>query len=131
MDFYSILDIDSDASAVAVRAAYRRAAVKYHPDKNIENHKDAEIRFKAALEAYETLVDPARRKTYDATRPARTRPVHSMGPSSHNGYDVEADERGISVHTMEVFQLANIDDAFSSCAFNEIESGAVRNTSQR
>ena len=63
-DYYEILGIDKSASEAELKKAYRRKAVKYHPDKNPGN-KQAEDKFKEAAEAYEVLRDPQKRQIYD------------------------------------------------------------------
>ena len=63
-DYYDILGVPKDASAEAIKKAYRKLAVKYHPDKN-QGNKEAEERFKAISEAYAVLSDPDKRKKYD------------------------------------------------------------------
>lgn len=64
MDYYSILEISKDASVDDVKKAYRKMAVKYHPDKN-PGDAAAEARFKEVSEAYEVLSDPKKREVYD------------------------------------------------------------------
>lgn len=64
-DYYEVLGIDRNSSEDEIKKAYRRQALKYHPDRNREDH-DAEERFKEASEAYEVLSDPDRRQVYDA-----------------------------------------------------------------
>ncbi|MFL5763596.1 MAG: DnaJ C-terminal domain-containing protein [Bacteroidia bacterium] len=63
-DYYKILNVEKNATAEDIKKAYRRLAVKYHPDKNPGN-KSAEEKFKEANEAYEVLGDPEKRKKYD------------------------------------------------------------------
>ncbi len=63
-DFYSILDVDKKAPQEDIKRAYRKMALKYHPDRNPGN-KDAEANFKKAAEAYEILGDTDKRARYD------------------------------------------------------------------
>ena len=63
-DYYRILGVDRNASQEDVKKAYRKMALKYHPDRN-PGDKSAEQSFKRAAEAYEILGDPDKRKRYD------------------------------------------------------------------
>ena len=63
-DFYDILGITKNASPEEIKKAYRKMALKYHPDKN-PNDKAAEEKFKLAAEAYEVLSDPEKKAKYD------------------------------------------------------------------
>ena len=63
-DFYEILGIDRGASEADIKKAYRKLAIKYHPDKNPDD-SSAESRFKEAAEAYEVLSDQNKRAKYD------------------------------------------------------------------
>jgi len=63
-DYYSILGINKSATADEIKKAFRKLAVKFHPDKNPGN-KDAEEKFKEINHAYEVLSDPGKRKKYD------------------------------------------------------------------
>lgn len=63
-DYYKILGVDKKASQDEIKKAYRKLAVKYHPDKNPAN-KEAEEKFKEIGEANEVLSDPEKRKLYD------------------------------------------------------------------
>lgn len=64
-DYYDILGVNKNASFDEIKKAYRKLAIKYHPDKNINNKKKAEEKFKEAAEAYEVLGDKEKRKRYD------------------------------------------------------------------
>ncbi|TET37150.1 MAG: molecular chaperone DnaJ [Planctomycetota bacterium] len=63
-DYYEVLDVGRDASFGEIKKAYRRAAMKFHPDKNPGDH-EAEEKFKEAAEAYEVLSDARKRRLYD------------------------------------------------------------------
>lgn len=63
-DYYDILGVAKTADASEIKSAYRKLAIKYHPDKNPDN-KEAEEMFKEAAEAYEILSNPEKRQRYD------------------------------------------------------------------
>lgn len=63
-DYYKILGVDRNATEEEIKKAYRRQALKYHPDRN-PGDKEAEEKFKETAEAYEVLSDPQKRSTYD------------------------------------------------------------------
>lgn len=63
-DYYDILGISKTADQAEIKSAYRKLAIKYHPDKNPDN-KEAEEKFKEAAEAYEVLSNPEKRQRYD------------------------------------------------------------------
>lgn len=63
-DYYEVLGVHRDASDGEIKTAYRKLALKYHPDRNPDN-KEAEEKFKEAAEAYEVLRDPQKRNIYN------------------------------------------------------------------
>ncbi len=63
-DFYSVLGVDKGADDATIKKAYRKLAMKYHPDRNPDD-KEAEEKFKEVGEAYEVLSDPDKRAAYD------------------------------------------------------------------
>jgi molecular chaperone DnaJ len=91
-DYYEVLEIARGASADDIKKAYRKAALKYHPDKNPGN-KDSEHRFKEAAEAYEVLSDPQKRQSYD-----------------HHGHD---GLRGQTMHDFNHMNVTSIEELFN------------------
>ncbi|WP_102868163.1 molecular chaperone DnaJ [Pseudovibrio exalbescens] len=63
-DYYEVLGVSREADDKALKSAYRKLAMKYHPDRN-PGDEEAEAKFKEANEAYDTLKDPQRRAAYD------------------------------------------------------------------
>ena len=63
-DYYEVLGVDKSADQEAIKKAYRKLAVKYHPDRN-PGDKSAEEKFREATEAYEVLSDAEKRPIYD------------------------------------------------------------------
>src|SRR5512136_580213 len=94
-DYYEVLGVGKDASADDIKRAYRRMAMKYHPDKNPGN-KEAEAKFKECAEAYEVLSDAEKRKQYDQF--------------GHEGL------RGTGMHD---FSRMNVEDIFSMFGFDD------------
>jgi molecular chaperone DnaJ len=95
-DYYEVLGVEKNASADDIKRAYRRLAIKYHPDKN-PGDKDAEAKFKECAEAYEVLSDPNKRKQYDQF--------------GHEGL------RGAGVHD---YSHMRVDDIFSMFGFEDL-----------
>lgn len=64
-DYYEVLGIEKGASKDEIRKAYRRLAMKYHPDRNADKKEEAEEKFKEVQKAYEVLFDDEKRQMYD------------------------------------------------------------------
>ena len=106
MDFYVILGVQRGATVADVKRAYKRLARRYHPDINPGDHK-AEAQFRQIAEAYETLIDPDRRRRYDTTGTVDERPG---GPTfGFEGFDFTVSVHGTDASTFgdlfaDVFQ---------------------------
>ena len=98
-DYYEVLGVDKKASADEIKRAYRRMAIKYHPDKN-PGDKEAEAKFKECAEAYEVLSDTEKRQRYDQF--------------GHEGL------RGAGMHD---FSRMNVEDIFSMFGFEDFFGG--------
>jgi molecular chaperone DnaJ len=98
-DYYEVLGVGKDASADDIKRAYRRMAMKYHPDKNPDD-KQAEAKFKECAEAYEVLSDSSKRQRYDQF--------------GHEGL------RGSGMHD---FSRMNVEDIFSMFGFDDFFGG--------
>ena len=81
-DYYEVLGVSKGASADEIKKAYRKLAVKYHPDKN-PGDKEAEEKFKEAAEAYSVLSDPDKKARYDQFGHAG---VEGAGPDFSGGF---------------------------------------------
>ncbi|MCC7243456.1 MAG: J domain-containing protein [Acidobacteria bacterium] len=88
MDLYVVLDVQREATAGDIKRAYRRLARRWHPDIN-PGDREAALRFRQVLEAYETLIDPDRRRHYDE---GRLPPDRVPDPPSYGfaGFDFSA-----------------------------------------
>jgi molecular chaperone DnaJ len=113
-DYYKVLDVPRSATEVEIKKAYRRLAMKYHPDRN-PNDREAEELFKEAKEASEVLTDPERRAAYDQYGHAGVEAAARgrAGPSSGDAFsdlfgDVFSDIFGIRRGRSQVFRGADL-----------------------
>jgi molecular chaperone DnaJ len=92
-DYYEVLGVNRDADEEAIKKAYRRLAMKHHPDRNPDNPKAEEL-FKEAKEAYEILTDANKRAAYDRYGHAGVDPRAGMAGSGAAGFSGFADAFG-------------------------------------
>ena len=84
-DYYEVLGVNRDAGDDEIKKAYRKLAMKHHPDRNLENPA-AEEKFKEAKEAYEILSDAQKRAAYDQFGHAGVDPQGGMGGGGGGGF---------------------------------------------
>jgi molecular chaperone DnaJ len=92
-DYYEILNVSRDADGDVIKKAYRKLAMKYHPDRNPDD-KEAEDRFKEAAEAYEVLSDAQKRQVYD---------TYGHDGLKNTGYSGPGNASDIFSHINEMF----------------------------
>jgi len=85
-DYYKVLGVPKDASETDIKAAYRKLALKYHPDRNPDN-KESEAKFKEATQAYEILGDKQKRQSYDQYGEAGVNGQHG-----HDGQGIDPND---------------------------------------
>ncbi len=113
-DYYEILGVKRNASQEEVKKAYRKLALKYHPDKN-QSDASAETKFKEVAEAYEVLSDPSKRQLYDQFGHEGMRARGYAGPSFSSVEDI----------------FAQFSDIFEGSLFESFFGGGVRRSSRR
>ncbi|KAJ3363060.1 hypothetical protein GGF32_004925 [Allomyces javanicus] len=112
LDYYAVLGIDRDADADDVRKAYRREALKYHPDKHQgDSRVRAEIRFKQLAEAYEVLKDDRLRAAYD-------RGGHAASAAAARGQEPPPQQSRSRSMGGDAFQGASPSPGFTWSAFS-------------
>ncbi|MBP7768691.1 J domain-containing protein [Candidatus Woesebacteria bacterium] len=84
-DYYEILGLKKGASDAEIKAAYRKMALKWHPDRNQDKKEEAEKEFKEINEAYQVLSDAQKKQTYDQFGHAAFDPASGMGGNPFGG----------------------------------------------
>lgn len=85
-EYYEVLGVSRQASTDEIRKAYRKLALKWHPDKNLDRREVAEMNFKRLSEAYEVLSDSQKRQVYDNYGKQGLADGFAGGPGSHGGF---------------------------------------------
>jgi len=86
-DYYEVLGVARDASEADLKKAYRRLAMKHHPDRNTDNSEESEVMFKEAKEAHEVLSDANKRAAYDQYGHAGVDPSMGGRPGAGGGFE--------------------------------------------
>jgi len=107
-DYYRVLGVARNASQDEIKKAFRQLALQHHPDRNPQNEKEAEERFKEINEAYEVLGDEARRQRYEYVI---TFSSYAQGPV---GSDWDGDQLNLDEEALQqlLSQLAALDLGF-------------------
>jgi molecular chaperone DnaJ len=98
MNFYVVLGVEREASTADIKRAYRRLARRYHPGVN-PGDRAAEEMFQRIVEAYETLVDPGRRREYDSAGSSEGAPHAQTSSFMFAEFDFSASRRGAQAST--------------------------------
>ncbi len=112
-DYYKILGVPRSASQEEIKKAYRKLALKWHPDRNPDNRKEAEERFKEISEAYEVLSDPEKRKIYDTYGYDAARQSFGAGGFQWSNFTHFDD-------LQDIFGDFGLDDIFRSFGFGDV-----------
>ena len=112
-DYYEVLGVAKTADSEEIKRAYRRLAMKYHPDRADGDKTQAELKFKECAEAYEILSDPGKRQRYDQYG---HQGVHGQHDFSH-------------MDVTDIFSM--FDDIFGGLGGFGARGGATRNRPQR
>ena len=84
-NYYDVLEIDKNSSEADIKKAYRKGALKWHPDKNADNKAEAEVKFKELSEAYSVLSDPEKKQIYDTQGEEGLKASNNGGFQGHQG----------------------------------------------
>ncbi len=113
-DYYNVLGVGRTANIADIKKAYRKLALKYHPDKNQSNPKSKE-EFIKIQEAYEVLKDAGKKKKYDELYDLKkAEPKSTQSKSYDNLYDTYSDYYGFSDYSKDAYETEGEESFFSS-----------------
>ncbi|GMJ13145.1 hypothetical protein like AT1G59725 [Hibiscus trionum] len=108
VDYYNILKVSRGATEEDLKKSYKRLAMKWHPDKNPINKKEAEAKFKQISEAYDVLSDPQKRQIYDLYGEEGIQSAELSSPNGFSGVD-----GGVGGRRAYRFNSRNAEDIFA------------------
>lgn len=111
LSYYEVLGVQPNADEAAIKKAYRRSAMKWHPDKNKDNEEEALEMFKLVAEAYEVLSDSEKRETYD--RYGKDGLRNGAGGSQSQGFHYDYS------HAQNLFEQFFANDPFFNHSFGD------------
>lgn len=114
--YYELLGVETHASDLELKKAYRKKALQYHPDKNPDNVEEATQKFAVIRAAYEVLSDPQERAWYDSHK---EQILNDTPPSTDDYYDYEVDATVTGVTTDELLLF------FNSALYTKIDNSAA------
>lgn len=118
-DFYEVLGVERGADADAIKKAYRKLALKYHPDRN-NGDSESEEKFKEAAEAYEVLRDPERRAAYDRYGHAGVKAGAGAGAGGFAGFGFE---EALNVFMRDFGGFGGFEDLFGGRRRSSVQRG--------
>jgi len=110
LNFYQQLEVSTDANPEEIKRAHRKMALRWHPDKNKDNEKEAEEKFKLIQKAYEYLINPQKRLEYDYKMGFRTRPTQHREKT----FDWASLFQGLAIAAALIFGIILIAGAVNS-----------------
>lgn len=129
-DYYKVLGVERNADEQVIKRAYRKLALKFHPDRN-PNNKEAEEKFKEINEAYQVLSDKEKRSRYDALGESYTRWQQTGGqPGGFNWQDWAGQQQQTGGTRVNVEDLEDLFGGGFSDFFSQIFGGAGAGTRQ-
>jgi molecular chaperone DnaJ len=123
-DYYDVLEVSKGANDADIKKAYRKMAMKYHPDRN-PGDKSAEDKFKTIQQAYEVLSDPQKRQVYDSYGHAGVDAASGYGAGGHSHSSQGANFEDVFGSIFgDIFGNRGGEDAFSRRSQSQAKKGS-------